>query len=117
MVRVKRIYDRPRRTTASACWSTASGFVAFGKGRQRSRSGPRMRCRAQNCGAGSGLEPDSGAQCFCGGGRSGTVKSVSRPRRVFAGNKAVPAGHLLLRLCPLPTKGVLAGRPSELKTA
>src|SRR5216684_226674 len=33
----------------------------------------------------SGLESDGGDQFFCGGGRSGKVRAVRRPRRVSAG--------------------------------
>jgi len=32
----------------------------------------------------SGLESDGGDQFFCGGGRSGMVRAVRRPRRVSA---------------------------------
>jgi hypothetical protein len=32
----------------------------------------------------SGLESDGGDQFFCGGGRSGKVRAVRRPRRVSA---------------------------------
>jgi glutamine cyclotransferase len=34
----------------------------------------------------SGLESDGGDQFFCGGGRSGKVRAVRRPRRVSAGS-------------------------------
>ena len=32
----------------------------------------------------SGLESDGGDQFFCGGGRSGKVRAVGRPRRASA---------------------------------
>ena len=34
----------------------------------------------------SGLESDGGDRFFCGGGRSGKVRAVRRPRRVSASN-------------------------------
>jgi hypothetical protein len=37
----------------------------------------------------SGLESDGGDQFFCGGGRSGKVRAVHRPRRGSAGSRAV----------------------------
>ena len=37
----------------------------------------------------TGLESDGGDQFFCGGGRSGTVRAIRRPRRV-PGSHAVP---------------------------
>ena len=34
----------------------------------------------------SGLESDGGDRFFCGGGSSGTVRAIRRPRRVDAGS-------------------------------
>jgi len=39
----------------------------------------------------SGLESDGGERFFCGGGRSGKVRVVRRPRRVAAAGRGAPA--------------------------
>jgi hypothetical protein len=38
----------------------------------------------------SGLESDGADRFFCGGGKSGTVRAVRRPRRAAPGSKAAP---------------------------
>ena len=60
------------------------------------RTGEVLEALEMPSGAGvSGLESDGGDRFFCGGGRSGTVRAVRRPRRSSAagGRSATPVGR------------------------